>query len=272
MNAPIIWSNEAPSAMDILGQSVEYCCYGPSPEQATVIVLLHEGLGCVALWRDFPQRLSELTGCGVFVYSRLGYGQSDAATLPRPLNYMTLEAVDTLPVILDKLNADKVILMGHSDGASIAAIYAGSVADHRVRALILMAPHFFVEPISLKAIKAAKVAYETADLRGRLSPYHLHVDNAFFGWADAWLHSGFADWDITENIDYIRIPVLAIQGRQDQYGTLAQIEIVQERCYAPVEAATLEQCQHSPHIEQPQQVLEHVDEFVQRLIQIDHAR
>lgn len=167
------------------GKSLEWLSFGPSPAEAPTLVLLHEGLGCAALWRDFPQRLAEATGWGVFVYSRAGYGQSDPVSLPRPLDYMTHEAVDVLPEVLDAFGFRRGVLMGHSDGATIAAIHAGSVADFRVRGIILMAPHFFTEDMGIAEIEKAKVGYETSDLRAKMAKYHRDPDNAFLGWNGA---------------------------------------------------------------------------------------
>jgi len=259
-------------SLQVNGLTLECSCIGPSPADAPTIVLLHEGLGCKALWRSFPHQLSTLTECGVFNYSRAGYGASDAVNLPRPLDYMSKEAIQNLPVILNAIGARKVILLGHSDGASIASIYAGSVVDHRIRGLILLAPHFFTEQITLSAIETAKKAFENDDLRVKLSRYHKHVDVAFKGWNDAWLHPEFVHWDIGENIDYIRVPVLAIQGVQDQYGSIAHIETLEERCYAPVERVLLDNCEHSPHLEQADAVLASVNEFLRRLLHMESER
>src|SRR5947199_2607415 len=175
-------------SFSISGKRIEAAWHGPRPERAPTLVLLHEGLGSVAMWKEFPQTLAERTGYGVLVYSRPGYGNSDPVELPRPLTYMHEEARDVLPAVLDQAGVRKTILIGHSDGASIAAIYAGSRQDFRVRGLVLIAPHFFVEDISVRSIAAAKDAYETGDLRGRLSNYNRHVDMAFCGWDHAWLH------------------------------------------------------------------------------------
>jgi pimeloyl-ACP methyl ester carboxylesterase len=251
------------------GKRLEYRCWGPAPDQAPTIVLLHEGLGCVALWRDFPQRLVEATGFGVMAYSRAGYGQSDPADLPRPLDYMTREAVDVLPAVLEEVGFRRGVLMGHSDGATIAAIYAGSVEDFRVRGLVLMAPHFFTEDMGLAEIAKARQAYVTGELRGRMGKYHRDPDATFFGWNDVWLHPDFIKWNVAEVIDYLRIPVLAIQGREDQYGTLAQIREIEDRSYAPVDVEILEDCRHAPHLDQPQAVLNVVANFTARLERIE---
>ncbi len=228
------------------------------------IVLLHEGLGSIGLWRGFPQALAGRTGWCVIAYSRGGYGQSDPVPLPRPLDYMTREAVEVLPGVLDATGFRQGILLGHSDGASIAAIYAGHFKDPRVAGVCLMAPHFFTEPGGLASIAEAKVAYETGDLRQRLAKYHADVDNAFWGWNGAWLDPGFKAWNIEDALPGIGVPVLAIQGRDDQYGTLAQIEALVKGARVPVDTAILEDCKHSPHIEQPERTLEAVSGFLSR--------
>ncbi|UWQ97298.1 alpha/beta hydrolase [Rhodobacteraceae bacterium M385] len=267
MSAP--WAAEG--RLQAAGKGLEYACWGPAPSDALTLVLLHEGLGCTALWRDFPQKLSEATGLGVLAYSRAGYGGSDPADLPRPLDYMTREATHVLPEVLDAAGIRRAVLVGHSDGATIAAIYGGSVQDHRVRGLALMAPHFFTEDMGLTEIAAAKVAYETTNLRDKMAKYHANPDNAFRGWNDSWLHPDFKAWNVSEVLDYIRVPILAIQGRQDQYGTLAQIEEVENRSYAPADTLLLDDCRHAPFLEQPKAVLAGLTGFCARLEQIEAA-
>ena len=265
------WVPEKLQRLSIEGQGLEVICYGPSPERAPTLVLLHEGLGCVALWRDFPPRIAERTGFGVFVWSRGGYGQSDPVPLPRPLDYMTWEATQRLPHVLDAIGFQRGVLLGHSDGASIAAIYAGSIEDFRVRGLILMAPHFFTEPGGLASIAEARKAYETGDLKSRLAKYHAHVDVAFRGWKDAWLDPGFQSWNIADCLDYLRVPSLVIQGENDQYGTSRQVKEIVERSYAPVEVEMLPACGHSPHLDQPERTIAAVAEFCGRLERIENV-
>ena len=258
------WNTKGSSLSTIDGIKLETACFGPSPTDAPTIVLLHEGLGCITLWRSFPEQLAICTGCGVFVYSRAGYGASDTVPLPRPLDYMTREA-QALSGILDTLNINKAVLLGHSDGASIAAIYAGSTQDHRIRGLILLAPHFFVELISIAAIKQARNEYYSGTQREKLSIYHQDVDAAFNGWCDAWLNKDFKSFNIADNIDYLRIPTLAIQGVDDPYGTLAQIDELEQRSYAPVEKLILTNCKHAPHLEKQQECLSAIQFFLKRL-------
>jgi len=254
------------------GGWLEGKCHGPSPDVAPTIVMLHEGLGCVDLWRDFPRRLAEATRYGVFAYSRRGYGASDPVALPRPIDYMTREAIDVLPQVFGAIGFTEGVLLGHSDGASIAAIYAGSVQDHRVRGLVLMAPHFFAEPEGLESIRQAREAYDGGDLRARLAKYHADVDGAFRGWNDAWLDPRFEAWNIEEVIAYIRVPVLAVQGHQDRYGTRAQIDSLAAQSYSPVEVEMLEACGHAPFIEQPDRTLALVTDFLCRLDRIEAAQ
>ncbi len=256
---------DASGFLEIGTQKLEYRFVGPQPDAASTLVLLHEGLGCVGLWGDFPERLSAATGLGVFAYSRVGYGKSSPVTLPRPLSYMHDEARETLPQLLDAIGLRRGLLIGHSDGASMAAIYAGSHQDHRVGGLVLIAPHFFTEDPGIASIVEAKKAYETGDLRTRLVRWHADVDNAFRGWNDAWLDPDFRKWDITEFLAYIRVPVLVVQGEEDQYGTVKQIETAQQECYCPVEVALLPGARHSPQREAPEATLKAISVFVARV-------
>jgi pimeloyl-ACP methyl ester carboxylesterase len=188
----------SPSGFLTVGAShLEYRMIGPSPDNAPVIVMLHEGLGSAGLWGDFPEKLQAATGAGVFVYSRAGYGHSTPVKLPRPLDYMHVEALDVLPKLFAKIGFRRGLLLGHSDGASIATIYAGSHQDHRVEGLVLIAPHFIVEDISVASIAQIRNAYATTNLKEKLSRWHKDVDNAFHGWNGAWLDPEFRNWDIS---------------------------------------------------------------------------
>jgi pimeloyl-ACP methyl ester carboxylesterase len=248
--------------LTIGAHSLEYRMLGPRPDQASTIVMLHEGLGCVGLWGDFPEKLQGATGTGVFVYSRAGYGQSSPVELPRPLSYMQDEASDVLPALLDAIGFRRGMLLGHSDGASIAAIYAGTHQDHRVGGLVLIAPHFFTEDGGIASIAEAKKAYESTDLRPKLARWHKDVDNAFYGWNGAWLDPDFRKWDITGQLAYIRVPILIVQGEDDQYGTVKQIETAERECYCPVEVALLKDAKHSPQREAPQATLTAIADFI----------
>jgi pimeloyl-ACP methyl ester carboxylesterase len=250
----------------IHGQRLEYRMIGPRPDAAPTLVLLHEGLGSVGLWGDFPDRLQKATGAGVFVYSRAGYGQSSPVSLPRPLTYMHDEARRTLPALLNAIGFRDGLLVGHSDGASIATIYAGSHQDHRLRALVLIAPHFFTEDQGIASIAEAKTAYQTTDLRARLARWHNDVDNAFYGWNAAWLDPKFRNWDITEELAYIRVPILIVQGKDDQYGTVKQIEVAERDCYCPVEVALLPHVRHAPQREAPEVTVRTIADFVNHVL------
>ena len=255
--------------LTINGASLEYRMIGPGPDAAPTIVMLHEGLGSVSTWGEFPRKLAEASGLGVFVYSRAGYGKSSTITLPRPLDYMQREAAEVLPTLLNVIGFRRGILLGHSDGASIAAQYAGSHQDHRVRGLVLMAPHFFVEPEGLAEIRNARTAYETTDLRARLARHHGDVDAAFSGWNGAWLDPQFENaFDITDALAYIRVPILLIQGAADRYGTLAQVRAAEEECYCPVEALVMPGVGHAPHREKPQETLAAIAAFTDRIFRI----
>jgi pimeloyl-ACP methyl ester carboxylesterase len=231
---------------------------------APSLVFLHEGLGSVALWRDFPAKLAQATGAPAVVYSRHGYGASDRLTAPRDVDYMHREALETLPSLRAALGLEEVILIGHSDGASIALIHAGS-GRWPVRALILEAPHVFVEDVSVESIAAARTAYAATDLRRRLERYHSDVDGAFRGWNDIWLNPAFRGWNIEQYLPGVRAPVLAIQGADDEYGTLAQIEAIARGGAGPFERLVLAHCKHSPHRDQEEAVLAAMTGFIARL-------
>ena len=260
----------APSGLLTIGGSdLEYRLIGPPPDQAPTIVMLHEGLGSAALWGDFPDRLQAATSAGVFVYSRAGYGASSPVKLPRPLDYMHIEALEVLPKLLGQIGFRRGLLVGHSDGASIAAIYAGGVQDHRVQGIALIAPHFIVEDISVASIAAIKTAYETSELKAKLARWHSDVDNAFYGWNGAWLDPKFRSWDISEYLAYIRVPVAILQGADDEYGTVRQIEIARQECYCPVDVTEIPGAGHQPHREAPGATLDAVSEFANAVLRDD---
>jgi pimeloyl-ACP methyl ester carboxylesterase len=272
MTSEEIMTNLSPSGFLTIGASdLEYRMIGPAPDQAPTIVMLHEGLGCTGLWGDFPQKLQAATSAGVLVYSRVGYGASTPAKLPRPIDYMHVEALEVLPKLLDAIGFRRGILVGHSDGASIAAIYAGSHQDHRVQGIALIAPHFIVEDISVTSIAEIKRAFETTDLKAKLARWHKDVDNAFYGWNGAWLDPKFRDWDISEYLAYIRVPVAILQGADDQYGTIRQVEIAQEECYCPVDVTVLPGAGHSPHREAPEKTLDTISDFARRILYSDEG-
>ncbi|WP_375306696.1 alpha/beta hydrolase [Bradyrhizobium sp. A11] len=257
--------------LDIGSASLEYKWLAPKAAAAPTIVMLHEGLGSVGLWGDFPEKLQQATGAGIFAYSRAGYGQSSPVALPRPLDYMQREALDVLPKLLDAIGFKRGLLLGHSDGASIATIYAGAHQDHRLNGLVLIAPHFIVEDISIESIAAIKTTFETTDLKAKLARWHKDVDNAFYGWNGAWLDPKFRDWDISEYLAYIRVPIMVVQGAADQYGTLRQAEIAREECYCPVDLNVIPNAGHSPHREAPAATLEAVEQFARAALRDDQG-
>lgn len=251
------------SDIKVDGCQIEYAWHGPPPDQAPTLVMLHEGLGCVAMWRDFPERLVKGTGCGVLVYSRVGYGKSDPTNLPREVRFMHDEALFTLPHMLDAFAIREAVLLGHSDGGSIALINAGGKRDSRIRALILEAPHVFVEEVGIASIKAIAEEYRSGRLKPLLARYHgENVDATFWGWNDIWLDPAFRSWNIEEYLRQIHIPILLIQGADDQYGTLEQIRIIERGCQGPVRTLMLADCGHSPHSDQPEHTLDAIASFV----------
>jgi len=278
----------------IANRQLEYEWYGLSSTAAPTLVFLHEGLGCVAMWRDFPKRLAAQTGCGALVYSRAGYGKSDPIELPRPVSFMHEEALQTLPLVLDAFSIRETIVVGHSDGGSIAIVHAGGTRDPRVCGLILEAPHVFVEEVGLESIRAiAEVYREEAagrmpanrprdagalagapgagtplSLKQRLARYHgAQVDQTFWGWNDVWLNPDFRSWNIEGYLPEIRVPALLIQGADDQYGTREQIRKIEAGCRGPVRTVLLENCGHSPHLDQPERTIEAMKEFVKEVLE-----
>jgi pimeloyl-ACP methyl ester carboxylesterase len=258
------WTPAEPQFLELDGVRLEAACHGPSPDKAPTLVLLHEGLGCVALWRDFPETLAAATGLGVFAYSRAGYGSSDTIALPRPLDYMTREARDVLPRVLDAIGFARGVLVGHSDGASIAAMYAGLREDRRLEGIVLIAPHFFAEAEGLAAIREARRAFEAGELRTRLAKYHADVEAAFWGWCGAWLDPEFARWSIADSIDGWRVPAIAIQGESDPYGTVRQIDEITRRATVPVDVVMLPDCKHAPQFEEPERTLAAIADFCRK--------
>lgn len=233
------------------------------------LVFLHEGLGSVAMWRDFPARVAHATGCRTVAYSRYGYGQSDLLEAPHGPDYMHREAREALPDLLHALGIERPVLVGHSDGASIALIHAG---DGRwdCAGLVLMAPHCFVEDVSIRSIEQAKAVFATTDLASKLSRYHRDPVSTFHGWNDIWLHPDFRAWNIEDALPGIRCPILAIQGEDDEYGTMAQVDAIPKGANASpaVEILKLADCRHSPHKDQPEAVIRGIVDFVDAL-QVD---
>ena len=252
------------SFVTVRGHQLEYQRYPGRVPAAPTIVMLHEGLGSVSMWRDFPRRVADVTGCPVVVYSRYGYGRSDVLEAPFTVRYMHDEALQSLPEFLDRLEIEDLVLLGHSDGSSIALIHAGALGG--VKALVLEAPHVFVEDISVKSIAAAKGTFETTDLKSKLARHHIDAANTFRGWNDIWLHPEFRAWNIEEYLPRVVCPVLAIQGHDDEYGTMAQLDAIERQVKGQVELLRLDHCGHTPHRDQPAVVLEAVREFVAPLL------
>lgn len=241
---------------------LEYQWHGRQRGNTPTLVFLHEGLGSVAMWKDFPEQVVAATGLPALLFSRQGYGCSDPYPLPRAVGYMHDEALEVLPRVLEAANIEQAILIGHSDGGSIALIHAATDKHQRVRALILLAPHVFNEEICVESIRAAKVAYETTHLRERLAAYHMDVDNSFRGWNDIWLHPDFRCWNIEEYLPNVVVPVQHIQGDNDAYGSSAQAQAIRKKCGGSVELVMLPNCGHSPHQDQPGQTIRAITEFI----------
>jgi pimeloyl-ACP methyl ester carboxylesterase len=223
-------------------------------------VFLHEGLGSVSHWKDFPARIADSTGCPVTVYSRYGCGNSDVLSEERAVTYMHEEALESLPDLLSQLEIENPILIGHSDGASIALIHAG--AHDRVRGLVLLAPHVFVEELSVASIAESKSKFETTNLPEKLARHHRDASRTFWGWNHIWLHPDFRRWNIEEYLQRISCPALVIQGLEDQYGTMAQVQAIARQSSGTVEILSLAECRHSPQRDQPEAVLAAITEFV----------
>ncbi len=215
------------------------------------------------MWRDFPDSLVARTGCPALVYSRAGHGASPRPNAPRGIQFMHEEATTVLPALLSQSDIEAPILIGHSDGGSIALIYAGT---RKPRGLILLAPHVFVEDCSIDSITRMRELYATTDLRARLAKYHADVDAAFRGWNDVWLDPAFRQWNIEEYLPGITCPVLVLQGEDDEYGTRAQIDAIANRVQGPVEVDLLPRCGHSPHRDQREVVLDRMAGFIGRLV------
>lgn len=238
---------------------------GPAPDQAPTLVFLHEGLGSAALWRDLPERVAAATGWGVLMYSRHGYGSSSRKPHPWPQSYLHDEAAHWLPRVLDAASVRRAVLVGHSDGGSIAAIAAGLGAVPQVEGVVLMAPHVMVEPATLSGVNGAIAAFEGGRLRDHLSRYHHHVDDAFWGWATAWTEFGRVGFDVRMLLPGIRVPVLVLQGDDDEYGSAAQYESIRDGVSGPVEVRVLDNCRHLLYRDAPFQVVESLVGFVSGL-------
>jgi pimeloyl-ACP methyl ester carboxylesterase len=251
--------------LNIDSRRIEFRVVQPRDAGGLDLVMLHEGLGSVSMWRDFPERLAAATRCRTLVYSRLGYGRSSALDAPRRVDYMHEEANVWLPAILERLEVQRPVLFGHSDGASIALIRAAN-PDSGLSGIIALAPHVKVEDLTVRSIEAAKAAYLDTDLRVRLGRHHADVDSAFWGWNRIWLDPEFRDWNIESLLPAIRSPILAIQGEDDEYGTFEQVASI-SRALPNSQSLLLTACRHSPHRDQPEAVLAAAGQFIARLVQ-----
>lgn len=246
---------------------IEYYLVSPEKKNADLIVFLHEGLGSASMWKDWPRQLCEATGCRGLVFSRYGYGASTARPQDEkwPVEFMHDQAREALPALLRALGLqdEKPILLGHSDGASITLLYAAMYPD-AVKGIVVAAPHIFVEDVCIDSIQQARTAFLQTDLPQRLKRYHDDVESAFWGWNDIWLNPEFRRWNIEAYLDKIRCPVLAMQGVDDEYGTLEQIQGI-KRIATHVKLCIIDHCRHSPHKDQPELVISEVKEFIQGL-------
>jgi pimeloyl-ACP methyl ester carboxylesterase len=234
---------------------------------APALVLLHQGLGSVGLWRDFPQRLNDATGARVIAFSRYGHGESDPPPAPRTASFMHEEALDVLPELLSAVGAEDAVLIGHSDGATIALIYA---AHHQPPGVVAIAPHVFVEEVCLAGIREVTTAFQRTDLRQRMARHHRDPDVAFHGWSDVWLDPEFRDWNILGELDQLSAPLLLLQGERDQFATFAQLDEIERRAAGPVSRVHLDS-RHSPHEEQPEETVEAIARWLTALRSGDTA-
>ena len=260
--------NAVRGSVVIDGSRLETRWLGPEPGRAPTLVFLHEGLGCVEMWRDFPERLAAELGWGALLYSRAGYGHSDPCPLPRPLDYLEDEGRRVLPAVLAQTGVRRALLVGHSDGGSIALVYAGTPAVRgavELLALITEAAHVFNEACCVAAAERVRDDYRTGALRGRLARYHGdNVDCAFWGWNGAWLNPGFLAMNLEAYLPAVEVPCLVLQGDRDDYGTPAQVAAIARGVSGPAETHLIPQCGHSPHRDRPDWVLEKMLDFTRR--------
>jgi pimeloyl-ACP methyl ester carboxylesterase len=251
--------------MAVGDRTIEYAWVGPERTGGDdiVLVFLHQGLGCIELWRGYPAVLAEAAGLPGFVYSRFGYGGSDPCELPRPLDYMEREGTEVLPQVLAAAGIGRHILIGHSDGGSISIAYAGGTPAAGLLGAVLEAPHVFTEQINVDAVAATRREYDHGKLKRAFEKYHgANADCAVHGWSGAWTDPGFADWNMDRYLASIRVPLLVIQGADDQYGTAAQPDTIARLTGGPCEVLMLAECAHAPHEEQPEAVLQAMLRFV----------
>lgn len=257
---------EPTASIVVRAKRLEYRLIPASVSGALTLVFLHEGLGSAALWKTIPEQWAAATGCAALVYSRYGNGFSQILAEDRSVSYMCDEAIEVLPHLLDLLGIDQAILIGHSDGASIALIYAGEIGE-RLRGVVAEAPHVFVEEVSIETIRQARKAYETAGLRARMSRYHAEVDRTFYGWNDVWLRPEFRSWSIEASLPKIHVPMLLIQGADDAYGTLAQLDAIRRLARkSRADTLHLASCGHDPLRDRPETVSPAALAFIKTLV------
>ncbi|MHB0777112.1 alpha/beta fold hydrolase [Halomonas sp. WWR20] len=244
---------------------LEYQLLRPLDSAGPTLVLLHEGLGSLELWKDFPAQLGEACGLPVLAYSRQGYGRSSPVALPRPLDYLSVAGPDELERVLDGLALEQVVLIGHSDGASIALAYAAR-QDPRVQGVVVLAPHVDVEPASIEGVRRTVKAYACGNLRKRLHAYHGdNLDGAFRGWSETWLDPAFATWNLHRTLPQIHVPLLAIQGRDDEFATPAQLQTIAREVRGPCRTVLLDHCRHFPQDQARTRVLGLIGAFLAKL-------
>jgi pimeloyl-ACP methyl ester carboxylesterase len=246
------------------GHDLEYRWIPARRTDAPTLVFLHSALGSAGLWGDFPDHLAERTGGGALVYSRQGHGASDPLPPEHDARYLFHESRVVLPDVLAARGIAKPVLVGHSDGATIAII-AAAERDPTIRGVVLVAPHVLVEDISVQGIAQSVDAYEHADLRAKLAEHHTHVDGMFSRWVDVWQSSEFRSWNIVDLLPSITCPALVIQGEDDRYGTLEQVALIERHLGGTVESLVLADCGHAPQIDHPDVVLDAMARFIQRL-------
>jgi len=230
------------------------------------LIFLHEGLGCVDMWRDFPLHVSAETGCPCFIYSRLGYGRSERSEKPWKVDFMHRQADIILPEIIQKTGITSHVIIGHSDGGSIGTIYAGTPGISGLMGLVTLAAHMFCEELTKESIRLAREHYIQGNLKQRLSKYHgVNTDHAFWGWNDIWLHPDFVSWNIEEYLRRITVPMMAIQGADDFYGTVRQIDAIKDKVMH-AETHLIANCGHAPHSEQPEIVVDLIARFIRQLV------
>lgn len=243
------------------GHQLEFRWIEPTATDRPTLVFLHEGLGSIAQWKTFPDTVAADSGCGALLYSRYGFGQSDPLAERRDVDYLSHEALVVLPAVLAARGIVDPMLIGHSDGATIALLYA-SDSRWTTRAIVTEAPHVFVEDAGLRGIARARDDYREGDLRRKLGKYHRDVDAMFNGWAETWLRPEFRSWNMESRLPGVRCPVLLIQGLDDPYGTTAQLDAITRQVSGPVNVMLLHKCAHTPHVEREGQVREAIGRFI----------